>query len=52
MGTQWGQVVKEETKQGSKGIAEYTKCQSAVFAYSYFSMVAGILNIILFDLLL
>jgi hypothetical protein len=40
MGTQWGQIVKEESKN-SPGIADYTKCQSAVFVYSTFSMITG-----------
>ncbi|RNA22040.1 kish-A [Brachionus plicatilis] len=38
MGTRWGQIVKEESKN-SPGIAEYTKCQSAVFAYSSFTLL-------------
>ncbi len=40
MGTQWGQIVKEESKR-SKGIGEYTKCQSQVFAYSSLLLLAG-----------
>jgi hypothetical protein len=40
MGTSWGQIVKEESKR-SPGIADYTKCQSGVFAYSTLAMVAG-----------
>ncbi len=40
MGTSWGQIVKEESKR-SPGIADYTKCQSAVFAYSSLSMITS-----------
>jgi hypothetical protein len=40
MGTQWGQVVKEQSKTSS-GIAEFTKCQSAAFTYSSLSLIAG-----------
>ena len=40
MGTQWGQIVKEESKN-YKGIGEYTKCQSAVFAYSSMTLLGG-----------
>lgn len=40
MGTSWGQVVKEEGKN-FPGLAEYTKCQSTVFAYSTLTMVTG-----------
>jgi hypothetical protein len=49
MGTQWGQIVKEESKR-NPGIGEYTKCQSGVFAYSTLSMITGeiILSIHLF----
>ncbi|CAF0727446.1 unnamed protein product [Brachionus calyciflorus] len=48
MGTRWGQIVKDESKN-SKGIAEYTKCQSAVFTYSSFTLlgVSGITYYIL-----
>lgn len=38
MGTRWGQIVKEESKN-SPGIAEYTKCQSAVFTYSSLTLL-------------
>ena len=40
MGTQWSQIVKEESKR-TPGIADYTKCQSAVFFYSSLSMVTS-----------
>lgn len=40
MGTSWGQIVKEESKN-YKGIGEYTKCQSQVFAYSSILLLAG-----------
>lgn len=40
MGTRWGQIVKEESKN-YKGIGEYTKCQSEVFAYSSILLLAG-----------
>ena len=40
MGTRWGQIVREESKH-SKGIGEYTKCQSEVLAYSSILLLAG-----------
>jgi hypothetical protein len=40
VGTSWGQIVKEESKR-SPGIADYTKCQSAVFAYSSLSLITS-----------
>lgn len=33
MGSQWSQVVKDQ-EQKKPSLAEYTKCQSAVFVYS------------------
>ena len=40
MGSQWSQVVKDQSKT-NPGIADYTKCQSGVFMYSSFSMIAS-----------
>lgn len=40
MGTQWSQIVKEEGKR-NPGLADYTKCQSAVFVYSTLSMISS-----------